>query len=201
MNLIIKNFILILFLLFAFGCSKKEPAPQKSSDELTKEKPPVDAPKPDFIYSENSLMLNYKASSRLNYFNDSAHTLMTVVYQLSTPDEFLNLAKTKNGIKKLLQATEFDSSVVSATTMIIQPSAEKNVTTYRAKNAQWVGIVGGYYEFSPNMSVSLQKIPVKYTKHGVWPFSSYTTNVLDLTINIDFYELSLQTKGFIDANN
>lgn len=185
----------VIFILILGGCGDKKEV-LVPTDKLNNKKIPADAPKPEYIYESGGLKVNYTASKDLNMYNSSPHTIIAIIYQLTSPDAFMNLSKTKEGVKKLLQSSEFDPSVVSFSSLVIQPGVDKNITTYRAKNAEWIGVVGGYFQLAPNASVSIQKIPVQYDKHWFWPFTSYTSKVIDLVLDINFYEYSLQTQGY-----
>lgn len=192
--------ILLAALLSSFiftGCSQKAPEPKSvPASSLDKQDVPSDAPKANYGYVPNGLTIQYKASKDLNFFEGSPHTIIAVIYQMDSVDAFNNLVKTAAGIEKLLGATKFDPSVKSMSQYIIQPGEENNISTYRAQDAQWIGIVGGYYDLQPGHSTAVQKVPVKYGTSGIWPFGSSTTTVLNMKIDIDFGQDSLQSKGY-----
>lgn len=197
---------LLAYCLFAFfisvatvGCSSKSPDSPKTkpADSLATQEVPSDAPAPNYSYSPNGLVIKYKSSANLNPFNGSSHTIVTVVYQLSNLNSFNDLAKTKEGLIKLLEAGAFDSSVAAVDKYIIHPNETKTINSYRAQNAQWVAIVAGYYELVPGFSTSTQAIPISYSKKGYWPFRDTVTKVEDLVLEIEFNDYSLQSKGYI----
>ena len=79
--------ILLLTLIFTslFFCAKKPD------------------PTPVWNFKTEGITIHYKAEKLLNVFNDEPHTVVMIVYQLTGIDAFNNLAKNKDGLKKLLR--------------------------------------------------------------------------------------------------
>jgi type VI secretion system VasD/TssJ family lipoprotein len=108
------------------------------------------APKPDpepvWRFQPESIRIRYAADAMLNSYNGSAHTLVMAVYQLANREAFTDLAKSGEGVQKLLEARKFDPTVVGLDRFIVQPGEEKTLVINRAEDARWVGIAFGYYD-------------------------------------------------------
>lgn len=171
--------LLIMLLFLAAGCGKK--SDQKKDEPLQKEPPktdPKDLPKPavpedaqpgsvQWTYGSNAISLQLKADSMLNSYEDKAHTLVLCVYQLSDPNAYTDMAKTQEGIIKLLQCTRFGDTVTGVNRIILQPNETRTVFLDRAVGTQYVAIAAGYYNVNPDKASTLFKIPIDVHKKGL----------------------------------
>ena len=128
-----KNLLYLLLLIPLFFMLR-----QKSPD-----------PVPTWGYEPKGIQINYNADEMLNMYNGRPHTLVLVVYQMSDAAVFKDLAKTADGLKKLLLVERFDPGVVGMDKMIVQPGEKKTMDIDRVEHAQWIGIVAGYYKLVP----------------------------------------------------
>jgi type VI secretion system VasD/TssJ family lipoprotein len=142
-----KIFIPLLCLLFIF-CGKKPD------------------PIPEWNFERGGIDIRYVADSMLNNVDSYPHTVIVVIYQLSSNNVFNDLTKNENGLKKLLLSERFDTSVVGVNRIIVQPSERNHLIIDRSENAKWIGIVTGYYNLvSEQVSIMVQ-IPYEITKKG-----------------------------------
>lgn len=156
------------------------------------------AKKPDPIpvwnFEPEGITIHFKADKLLNVFNDEPHTVVMIVYQLTVIDAFNNLAKSEDGLKKLLREEYFDQTVVSIDRIIVQPEDTKTLVVDRAEKARWVGIVAGYYELIPGQVNLSFNIPFTVRQTGRLWKKEKTAKVNNLHI-----KLLLGTRGIQKA--
>lgn len=116
-------------------------------------------PPPAWPYAAGAVTLDLSADPGLNTYEDRAHTLMVVVYQLSAVNAFNDLAKDPTGLQALLESGTFDQSVAGLEKLFVQPGDQRKVTLDRAQGARWIGVVAGYYRQVPGRTSSLVPIP------------------------------------------
>jgi type VI secretion system VasD/TssJ family lipoprotein len=117
-------------------------------------------PQPVWSFQSQGIYIDYDADAKLNFFNDRPHTLVLVVYQMTATDAFNVLSITEEGLKTLLKAERFDPSVVGINNIIVQPGEKKTKVFDRVENAQWLGVVAGYYKLAPGQVHRTFRIPV-----------------------------------------
>lgn len=170
---------LLLLAVFAVtglaSCSKKPPTP----------------PQPKWAFEPKAIWLKYVADPTLNVYEGQPHTLVLQVYQLSDVNAFNDLTKTPEGLKTLLHGTHFDPTVVSTDQYFVQPGEEKTLTLFRAQNAQYVGLVAGYYQLVPGAVNRMLSIPVIIEKQGLIRKSS-TAKVDHLTVTLYLGQRAIQ---------
>ncbi len=123
-------------------------------------KPPV-APPPEWRYEKDAIRLHLKSDPRLNLYEDSPHTLLFCIYQLTDPNAFNQQKEEKEGMAKLLECTRFDPSVATSKRMVIQPGQDTTLLLDRAENAKYVGVVAGYYHLQKDYATRLKEVPLK----------------------------------------
>jgi type VI secretion system VasD/TssJ family lipoprotein len=106
-------------------------------------------PQPSWTFSPGGIGIQYRADAMLNAFNGEAHTIVLVIYQLTSLDAFDSLTKSEEGLRTLLEARRFDPGVVGTDKLVIQPGDKNRLRLDRAEQARWVGIVAGYYDLVP----------------------------------------------------
>jgi type VI secretion system VasD/TssJ family lipoprotein len=137
-----------------FGCGGGGPDPMRVT--------------PQWKYDPNGGEFRVRADPLLNLYDNQGHTLVLCVYQLSDPNKFLSLAKTRDGLVTLLQCDKaFDDSAVTFQKMIIQPGDDFTQSMARAEKATAVGVAGGYFDLDPARSTRLFTYPVIERDTGV----------------------------------
>lgn len=111
-------------------------------------------------FGKKAIEISYTADKNLNLYDEKPHTMLMCLYQLSDPNVFNELSKSKDGLNKLLGCSRFDQSVLSFMRIIVQPGESKKLSLDRAENAKWAGVVAGYYSLNPDMTTRLFEIPV-----------------------------------------
>jgi type VI secretion system VasD/TssJ family lipoprotein len=145
----IVGLVLLLTLLFC-SCKKNVTPP----------------PAPAWNFEPKAIQLTYLADPQLNAYDGGAHAMVLTIYQLSDVNSFNNLAQSSEGLQKLLDAQPYDATVMAANRFFVQPGERKTLTLARAKSAQWVGVVAGYYQLTPGVVTRLLSIPVLIEHHG-----------------------------------
>lgn len=136
------NLVLLAFVVFILmSCSWFSKTPSK------------------FTYNPAGIRISYIAESNLNYYDQSPHSVMLVVYQLNTISGFLQLASDSAGINKLLMANKFDSTVIGVDSKFVFPNESGEFKIDRLENTQWIGIVVGYYKVKSNQITKVFQIP------------------------------------------
>ena len=162
------KFFLSLLPLFFLSCSSKTPQP----------------------FARKAILINYSSSYQLNVYNNQAHVIPLVVYQLKDINSFNTLKKDKAGIIKLLQATKFDESVMSVNKYFISPDKSRSILLDRAAGTKWVGLVAGYYD----MQVSQSTVEYKVPDYTAWKFLESEDEQKFLKIELFFNNTSIEQR-------
>ncbi|WP_428560279.1 MAG: type VI secretion system lipoprotein TssJ [Solidesulfovibrio sp. DCME] len=121
---------------------------------------------PQWVYEPGAVKLRYRADKKLNEYDGEGHTVALCVYQLTQPNAFNTLAKSSEGLLKLLECKTFDATVVSYENIFVEPGQDKVTHMDRAENATYLGVVAGYNELNPQQSTRLFKYPVEEKTEG-----------------------------------
>lgn len=121
----------------------------------------------DWVYEDRAISISVKAPSDLNSVSGRPHSLALGVFQLNDPNTFSGLSTTMDGAVQLLQKGRIDDTVANFTIVNIRPGEQRRVQLNRAKTAQYVGLIAGYFELNPKNDVELFPIPLKEIKRGL----------------------------------
>lgn len=113
-------------------------------------------------YKPGGVVVSYSTDKQLNLYDSSAHSVMLIVYQLDNINAFHQLTKNSSGVQKLLNASKFDNSVLGFDTIFVNPNESSVVNLDRLQNAQWVGVVAGFYNL--NAGQVTQEFEIKNAK-------------------------------------
>lgn len=113
----------------------------------------------DYPHGREGIVLHLSASQDVNFFNNAAHSLYVVTYQLSDPNGFNRLRETPAGIGQLLEGKPFDASALSTRPTVLQPGQQTELKLDRLENTRYVGVVAGYYEQQGQRLSRLYPIP------------------------------------------
>jgi len=145
-------------------------------------------PEPKWEYKPQSIKISINADIMLNEFQGTSHALQLVFYQFDNINKFVELAEYRDGLKKLLKAQNFDSSVQAIKKIFIDPG-EKNVLILdRAEKAKYIGIVAGYFDLVPGRSTYFSEIPHKIEKKGIIFFRKEVAVITDIELNLRLKE-------------
>jgi type VI secretion system VasD/TssJ family lipoprotein len=121
----------------------------------------------DWVYEDRAISITVKAPSDLNSVSGRPHSLALGVFQLNDPNTFSGLSTTMDGAVQLLQKGRIDDTVANFTIVNIRPGEQRRVQLNRAKTAQYVGVIAGYFELNPKNDVELFSVPLKAIKRGL----------------------------------
>ena len=157
--------ICIVLLVSIVACGGKE-----KQDPATVVTPASSPEQIKWTYQTNAIHLNLRVDDKLNQYNNSSHTLLLCIYQLSRKNKFAELAKTSTGVSKLINCMSFDATVADVQRIFVQPGRNSTLELDRAEGARFVGVAAGYYNLEGQATRTWQ-IPVKTWTTGFWPFS------------------------------
>jgi type VI secretion system VasD/TssJ family lipoprotein len=134
-------------------------------------------------FEPGGIEIRYRADKMLNEFDNKAHTLVLVVYQLSDAALFQEFTLSNSGLKKLLASEHFDASAVFIKRYIIQPGESKKIILDRVENVRWIGLVAGYYNLDDALTHRLFEIPV-ITEETGWIFKKRSSRLDYFLVNL-----------------
>ncbi len=132
---------------------------------------------PDWGFQTNGIVVEFEADSLLNRFDEEAHTLRMVVYQLSDTKTYKQLVTTQDGLRTLLAGGYPDPSFLIYQDFTIKPGDLDAIELDRSKDAQYVAVLTGYYSLQPGQVDHLFSIPTSTSKQGV--FKNNTVTLVD----------------------
>ena len=115
----------------------------------------------DWTYGARLVQIDVTAANTLNIDSGQPHAISLGVFQLSDPASFSTLSASPAGAAKLLdQGQGADASVVDFDRIVLQPGEKRTIFLNRAANAQYIGLVAGYYKLDALQDVALFNIPI-----------------------------------------
>ncbi len=108
---------------------------------------------------QGEVNLVFEADAMLNARGGEPHPVSVCVYQLREPEAFMALARTEDGIYKLLECSPFDPGVADVKRCVVQPGTVRRVSLARAEGARFVGLVAGYYAVDRGRDVRIFSLP------------------------------------------
>jgi len=121
----------------------------------------------EWVFEERAISLEIDAPADLNTLNGRPHALAIGFYQLNDPKTFEGLKETPEGAEQLLAMGRIDETVAYFRRITVQPGEHRTVVINRAKTAQHVGLIVGYYNINPKNDVGLFEVPIKATARGL----------------------------------
>jgi predicted component of type VI protein secretion system len=148
-------------------------------------------------HKKNGINLIYEAKENLNLYNSNAHSLIFTVYQLKDITNFNLIIQEDDSIEKLIYGSKFDSNVLTYNSYIIQPNSKDIIRMDRVKEAKWVVLLAGYFNYI-NKSNVFKSYKIKLIEqYSIYEFfaPNIEYNILDL--NIVFKENSFVSNEII----
>lgn len=144
-------------------------------------------------YAKDALVLELAADTRLNEYDDEAHTLLLGVYQMADPAQFYKLMANPEALAKTLENGNAGNGFVDFSRHVIVPGQHTVLSLDRAQDARFVGISAGYYHITPKRITRLFPIPLQVDSTG-WLGRTYTAAPSVLRLR-----LQLGAEGIIGA--
>jgi type VI secretion system VasD/TssJ family lipoprotein len=117
-------------------------------------------------YEKDAIKLNIKADPKLNLRGNKGHKLAICVYQLRDPSQFNQLKGNEQGLFKLLECTNFDSSSIACSRFFVDPGKNLVKALDRAEGAKYVAVVAGYYKLDKDKVTALAEIKQVSKRYG-----------------------------------
>lgn len=129
------------------------------------------------------VQVSFKASRELNLHDGSPHTILLAVVQSADANAFLSQLASPNSIGRLLETGQAVAPTLTFNRFVISPGQSDTLSLDRAQNAQYVGIVAGYYNLNSQSAARLFVVPIVMQTHG-WVSKSYTASPQPLVVNL-----------------
>ncbi len=100
-------------------------------------------------YMPNAIDVGIAATPDLNFYNNQAHAVTVTFYELAKTDFFNRMLTSREGRAQLVVGTEFDKSVLSHRSIVIQPGEFRQHLLDREEGARYLAAVAGYYRDDP----------------------------------------------------
>lgn len=111
-------------------------------------------------FERRAIHLQIKADPALNQAYGQAHTLVLGVFQLKDPASFTSLGALREGALQLLAKGFVDDTVADFTRVTVAPGETRDVWLDRAAQAQYLGVIAGYYKLNVQTDVHSFGLPV-----------------------------------------
>ncbi|WP_051376785.1 type VI secretion lipoprotein TssJ [Burkholderia sp. WSM2232] len=118
-------------------------------------------------YADNAIEVKWQADSALNSYDGQPHALLLSVVQMSDPNVFRRYASTSVALGNLLSASVAPDGVLALNRVFVQPGESGRVMLPRAENAQYVGLISGYYALDAPRVARLYRIGVAVDSRGL----------------------------------
>lgn len=161
--LIIKIRILLLgclSLVVLAGCSSVTGGSTKEKQE--KAKAVVTWP-----YAKDAIKIELSSDVDLNFYANRSHTLVLGVLQFDDEKTFPKLLTKPTELAKFLATGNLPKGVLQFDRYVVKPDARILMQVDRVQNAQFVGVIAGYYQFDPARSARYFRIPLNMDSSGL----------------------------------
>ncbi len=157
-----------------------------------------DVPPPAWTFEKQAIILRIHPASKLNWFQNQPHTLRLGIFQMADPNYFNGTCTTKHGLSEFLRKDSFDggTGVLTVDKRLIRPGESLVVTLDRAKTAQYIGVIAGYYELTPAKTCRIIEIPaIQDEEQGIDRINPLSNNStprpakLKIWLNLDTHQI------------
>lgn len=150
--------VLSLIVAMLAGCGASGASKDEKQD---KAKATVKLP-----YAKNGIMIELASDMNLNFYANSAHTLVLGVLQLGDEKTFPKLLTQPAALMKAMSSGNLPSDVLQLDRYVVSPDARILLEVDRVQDARFVGIVAGYYGFDTARAVRYFRIPLNIQSSG-----------------------------------
>jgi type VI secretion system VasD/TssJ family lipoprotein len=131
----------------------------------------------------HDIQISFKADRDLNQHDGSPHTILFAVVQAADANTFLSQLASPASIGHLLETGQGGALILSFNRFVVSPGQKDTLSLDRAQNAQYVGVIAGYYNLTPHNVARLFVVPVVIQKHG-WISKTYTASPEPLEVSL-----------------
>ena len=97
-------------------------------------------------YVKDAINIWIAATPDLNFYNNQPHAVVLTFYELSQPNIFNQMLESREGMAQLVTGGEFDKTVLSHRSVVIQPGEFRQLLMDRVDGARYLAVVAGYYD-------------------------------------------------------
>lgn len=151
---------LVLLMSFLCGCSALG---VKSTEEKKEEA----KAKVTWPYAKEGILLELAADINLNFFSNQSHTLALGVWQFDDEKVFIKLLNDRAELMKALVTGNLPKGVLQLDRYVIQPDTKILLKIARVQGSKYVGILAGYYSFTPSTAARYFRIPLNIQSSGL----------------------------------
>jgi len=159
-----RRFIRLGFIIFLVGflCGCSAFGGKSTEDKKEEAKAKVTWP-----YAKEGILLELAADINLNFFSNQSHTLALGIWQFDDEKVFIKLINDKAELIKALATGNLPKGVLQLDRYVIQPDTKILLKTDRAQGSKYVGILAGYYSFTPSGAARYFRIPLNIQTSGL----------------------------------
>ena len=150
---------IFLIALGLAGCGLTGPSKEDKQDKAKAE---VKWP-----FAKNGVMIELASDVDLNFYANSAHTIVLGVLQLEDEKTFPKLLTQPADLIKALSSGKLPPGALQLDRYIVSPDARLLLEIDRVQDAKFVGIVAGYYQFDATRSARYFRIPLNMQSTGI----------------------------------
>ena len=119
-------------------------------------------------YIPNAIKIGLAATPDLNFYNNQAHAVTVTFYELAKTDAFTRMLTSREGRSQLVIGTEFDKSVLSHRSLVLQPGEFREQLLDREEGARYIAAVAGYYQDDPRQISIVYPIKIGTKTNFFW---------------------------------
>ncbi|MGL1932059.1 MAG: type VI secretion system lipoprotein TssJ [Desulfotalea sp.] len=177
----------IAVMLVVTGCGGSKPPPNPATVTT-----PASSPaEMHWTYQIGAISLTLEADKKLNEYNNSPHTLLLCVYQLSDVSKFTEMTTSKSGLTSLYDCKAFDASVKKVSREFVQPDSKKTLVLDRAEGAIHLAVAAAYYDLQGDGTTRTWQVPMDISETGSlwWSDKLYAPGKLEAILLLGSNEI------------
>lgn len=134
-------------------------------------------------YARDAIQIELDSGTDLNDYFSQPHTVVLGVFQLADTKAFIATLKDIDKLKQVLANGNPDKDVLQLDRYVVSPDKHTILTLDRVQDARYIGLVAGYYHFSPDDAAKLFRIPLNIDSSGMIS-TSYTAQPAQLALKL-----------------
>jgi len=119
-------------------------------------------------YAKKAIDVSIACSHDCNYYAGQPHTVYLTFYELSQPNMYNRMLGSQEGIAQLVAGGEFDKTVLTHQSVVIQPGEFRQVLLDRVEGARYLSIIAGYRSGNPRTISRVYPVNLQKTITFFW---------------------------------
>ncbi|WP_322997259.1 type VI secretion system lipoprotein TssJ [Castellaniella sp.] len=169
-------FVLICLASLAGGCSSVNSALGGNTSKEAKAEVAWD-------YARGAIQIELDSDANLNDYFNRPHTVVLGVFQVADDKTFTSALKDTDKLKQVLASGNADKDILQLDRYVVSPDKHTILTLDRVQDARFVGLIVGYYHFSPDDAAKLFRIPLNMDSSGMIS-TTYTAQPAHLALKL-----------------